>query len=83
MKIGNPSSPETKIGAVVSKVHLEKILSYIALAKEEGGEDIMWGKYNGGQGVGLWKPTVIEGLSHDCRVNQEEIFGAGSEYDAL
>lgn len=79
MKVGDPSLPETKMGAVVSKGHKEKILSYIALAKEEGGtilcggESItMPGELSGGYYIA---PTVIEGLSQGCRTNREEIFG--------
>ena len=37
LKIGHPKDAETNIGAIVSKSHFEKILSYIDLAKEEGG----------------------------------------------
>ena len=36
MKVGDPSLPETKMGAVVSKDHRDKILSYIEIAKEGG-----------------------------------------------
>ena len=35
-KVGDPGDPETKLGALISKEHMEKVLSYIALAKEEG-----------------------------------------------
>jgi len=40
MKIGDPLKEETKSGAVVSKQHFEKIMSYIRLAQEEGGGNI-------------------------------------------
>ena len=79
LTVGDPLLPATKIGAVVSKPHMEKVLSYIELAKEEGGTIIA-----GGQQVNLdgrckdgyfIQPTVIEGLKFDCRTNQEEIFG--------
>jgi aminomuconate-semialdehyde/2-hydroxymuconate-6-semialdehyde dehydrogenase len=78
MKVGNPMDPDTKVGAVVSKVHYEKILSYIDLAKEEGGIILAGG--HAVQPPGLengWyvQPTVIEGLDISCRTNQEEIFG--------
>lgn len=79
MKVGDPSLPETKMGAVVSAAHKEKILSYIALAKEEGGTILcggnqitMPGELSGGYYI---EPTVIEGLTQSCRTNQEEIFG--------
>ena len=78
-KVSFPSDPEAKLGAIVSEAHMEKILSYIALAKEEGGTVL-----TGGNRVHLpaphdqgyyIEPTIIEGLSYDCRTNQEEIFG--------
>ncbi len=43
LKIGDPLSESTNVGAVVSKQHLEKVLSYIELAKEEGGEILLGG----------------------------------------
>ncbi len=79
LKIGDPLDAETNIGAIVSKSHLEKILSYIDLAKEEGGNILLGGnrvKLDGRCENGYFiEPTIIENLAHDCRTNQEEIFG--------
>lgn len=78
MKVGDPMDPDTKVGAVVSKVHYEKILSYIDLAKEEGGQILAGGQAVHPQGLeNGWyvQPTIIEGLDIHCRTNQEEIFG--------
>jgi aminomuconate-semialdehyde/2-hydroxymuconate-6-semialdehyde dehydrogenase len=79
LKIGDPLDAETNIGAVVSKPHMEKILSYIELAKEEGGNILLGGnqvKLGGRCENGYFiEPTIIENLAHDCRTNQEEIFG--------
>jgi aminomuconate-semialdehyde/2-hydroxymuconate-6-semialdehyde dehydrogenase len=78
-KVSFPSDPEAKLGAIVSESHMEKILSYVELAKEEGGTVLTGGKRvylpaPHDQGYYL-EPTIIEGLSYDCRTNQEEIFG--------
>lgn len=78
LTIGDPLDANTKIGAIVSKPHYEKILYHIKLAKEEGGLIL-----TGGHSVSVegheqgWyiAPTIIENLSADCRTNQEEIFG--------
>ena len=79
LKIGDPLDAKTNIGAVVSQPHLEKILSYIKLAKEEGGNILHGGnqvKLDGRCENGYFiQPTIIENLAHDCRTNQEEIFG--------
>ena len=79
LQIGNPADEKTKIGAVVSLPHLEKILSYVELAKQEGGTILCGGqrkKMEGEFSDGYYlEPTVIEGLPFNCRTNQEEIFG--------
>ena len=78
LKVGNPLDVDTNIGAVVSKPHFNKIISYINLAKEEGGIILSGGKAiqpKGFEGGWYIEPTIIEGLSHTCRTNQEEIFG--------
>jgi len=78
LRVGLPQDPETQIGAVVSAAHCDKIMSYIELAQQEGGRIEC-----GGHRVTLASapdgyyiaPTVITGLTMDCRTNQEEIFG--------
>ncbi len=100
LKVGDPNDPATEVGAIVSKQHFEKILSYIDLANTEGGTILCGGKAvtaetqrtgdesePGAIATGFRvnsdrcknghfiEPTVIEGLSHNCRTNQEEIFG--------
>jgi aminomuconate-semialdehyde/2-hydroxymuconate-6-semialdehyde dehydrogenase len=79
LAVGAPFDSNTKIGAIVSEQHMEKILSYIELAKEEGGKilcggqrKILPGEFEKGYYI---EPTIIEGLDYNCRTNQEEIFG--------
>ena len=78
-KVSFPKDPKAHLGALVSKEHMEKVLSYINIAKEEGGTVLTGGHrvnleapYDKGYYVA---PTVIEGLDDQCRTNQEEIFG--------
>jgi aminomuconate-semialdehyde/2-hydroxymuconate-6-semialdehyde dehydrogenase len=79
LKVGNPLEASSEQGAVVSEAHLKKILHYIDLAKSEGGTVLCGGERVrlGGECADGWfmAPTVIEGLSPQCRTNQEEIFG--------
>ena len=79
LKIGDPLDNSTQHGALVSKPHMDKVLSYIELARQEGGRVLTGGKQttvNGRCQNGYFvEPTVIEGLDNDCRTNQEEIFG--------
>lgn len=77
--VGPPKNENTNIGAIVSKSHLEKVESYIALAQEEGGTILTGGarvQLEGEYANGYYlQPTIIEGLPYTCRTNQEEIFG--------
>lgn len=79
LKVGDPLDEGSNLGAIVSKQHFEKILYYIGLAEKEGGEILCGGKQVklSGRCEDGWfiEPTVIDGLTYDCRINREEIFG--------
>ena len=80
LRVGDPLEERTEQGAVVSRPHFEKILGYLKLAREEGGEFLLGGEAAPAPNARCkegWfvKPTVIAGLPPQCRTNQEEIFG--------
>ena len=78
MVAGDPLDPATKMGAVVSESHMNKILSCIERARDEGGTVLCGGNRvfpKGGENGFFVAPTVIEGLGPNCATNQEEIFG--------
>jgi aminomuconate-semialdehyde/2-hydroxymuconate-6-semialdehyde dehydrogenase len=80
LKVGDPLDPATEQGAIASKQHLAKIESYLELARAEGGTIVCGGKQpntiNARCKDGFFlEPTVITGLTCDCRTNREEIFG--------
>ncbi|CAJ0633861.1 182_t:CDS:10 [Entrophospora sp. SA101] len=78
--VGDPKDSRTQVGALVSKQHMEKVLGYIELAKQEGGVIECGGKrklMDDGELCGGYfvEPTVITNVKPSCRVAQEEIFG--------
>jgi|TARA_B110000305_G_scaffold46246_1_gene49200 aminomuconate-semialdehyde/2-hydroxymuconate-6-semialdehyde dehydrogenase len=79
LTVADPLSQTSRMGAIVSKDHFEKVLSYIELAREEGGTILAGGhavKLEGRCENGYFiAPTVFENLPIGCRTNQEEIFG--------
>lgn len=79
LTVGDPLEADSKQGAIVSKVHFDKIMRCIDTAKQEGGKILCGGravKPEGRCANGYFiEPTVIEGLGADCQTNQEEIFG--------
>ena len=75
---GDPFDTDTMIGAQASEEQYDKILSYISIAREEGGE-ILTGGERVGHGDALEtgfyiQPTLIKG-HNQMRSFQEEIFG--------
>lgn len=79
LTVGDPLEEHSRQGAVVSKLHYDKVLGCIELAKQEGGNILLGGnpvKLEGRCANGLFiEPTIIEGLGANCRTNMEEIFG--------
>lgn len=79
LTVGDPLDDNSRQGAVVSKMHFDKVMSCIELAKQEGGKILLGG--NAVKGTGrcengyFIEPTIIEGLGPNCRTNMEEIFG--------
>lgn len=80
LKVGDPLEEATQQGALVSEAHLDKVTSYVSLARHEGGQILCGGEPPGGlpercrEGYFL-SPTVIVDLPPACRTNREEIFG--------
>jgi aminomuconate-semialdehyde/2-hydroxymuconate-6-semialdehyde dehydrogenase len=76
---GDPLANATNTGALVSEAHMNKVLAYIDLARQEGGMIETGGSrvtISGRCAQGYFvEPTVITGLDCACRTNQEEIFG--------
>jgi aminomuconate-semialdehyde/2-hydroxymuconate-6-semialdehyde dehydrogenase len=80
LKVGDPLEASTDQGALISARHHAKVMSYIQLAKEEGGRTLCGGVTPSGlpdrcKSGYFIQPTVIVDLPADCRVNREEIFG--------
>ena len=75
---GNPLDTNTMVGAQASNDQLEKILSYMDIAHQEGAKVLTGGErlmLDGDLAGGFYvKPTVFEG-TNNMRIFQEEIFG--------
>lgn len=72
--VGDPLDKNTDIGAINSKMQLDKIESYLKVGKQEGGE--MYQSACRVPKQGYWcRPTIFTGVSQSSRVVQEEIFG--------
>lgn len=79
LKVGDPKDEKVFMGALVSRNHLEKVLSYVELAKVSGGRVLSQTSLTGlrdelKEGFYM-RPTVIADIPPGCRFEQEEVFG--------
>jgi acyl-CoA reductase-like NAD-dependent aldehyde dehydrogenase len=74
MIAGDPLDPATQLGPLASRAQLQKVLSYFAIARDEGLACVAGGKRLERQGYFV-APTVYRDVNADSRVAREEIFG--------
>jgi aminomuconate-semialdehyde/2-hydroxymuconate-6-semialdehyde dehydrogenase len=79
LALGWPTDAKTTMGPLISAEHRDKVLSYYALAREEGAKILAGGgvpRFGDARDQGFWvEPTVIAGLPDTARCIKEEIFG--------
>jgi aldehyde dehydrogenase (NAD+) len=77
-RLGDPMNSDTDIGPIATPPQFQKILDYIAIAKNEGAKCVLGGEQATGPGLdrGLFiKPTIFTGVNNRMRIAQEEVFG--------
>lgn len=74
MIAGDPLDPATQLGPLASRAQLEKVLSYFAIARDEGLHCIAGGQRLGRQGYFV-APTIYRDVPPESRIALEEIFG--------
>jgi len=73
---GDPMDPKTRLGAVVSKTQMEKVLGYVETGVREGATLVTGGRRQPVNGKGSFvQATVLAGVHNGMRVAREEIFG--------
>lgn len=77
--VGDPNEEQTFMGPLISKAHLDKVQSFIEMARKEKGKIVTGGEapslsapFNKGYYL---KPTIINDLTHCSEIHQTEIFG--------
>ena len=78
LRVGDPLSERTQMGPLVSAAHRESVERYVARGLADGGRLLSGGERPTGDGRErgcYYTPTIIEGLTNDRAICQEEIFG--------
>lgn len=78
IRLGNPQEPDTEMGPLTSQLHRDKVLSYVGVAREQGGEVLCGGQAPSARDLanGCYvEPTIVKTKNYKDRVAQEEVFG--------
>jgi betaine-aldehyde dehydrogenase len=82
MKVGDPSDPETHMGALISSAHLEKVLGFINSGVAEGAELVTGGrrlevdyKKRAIAAGNFMSPAIFKECKDSMAICREEIFG--------
>lgn len=74
IRLGDPLDPNTEMGPLTSRLHQQRVLDFVSVAKEQGGTILCGGKQPADLGGCFVEPTVVR-AEPDHRVAQEEVFG--------
>ena len=73
---GDPLDPETRMGAIVDRTQLDRVLGYIETGREEGAELHLGGQRVREESGGYFvEPTIFYDVDNGNRIAREEIFG--------
>jgi betaine-aldehyde dehydrogenase len=77
IRLGDPMDRDTKMGPLVTQEHQQKVLSYLAIGKQEGRLLVGGGKPSDQSlSRGFYvEPTIFADVDNRARIAQEEIFG--------
>jgi 5-carboxymethyl-2-hydroxymuconic-semialdehyde dehydrogenase len=79
IKVGHPLDAATEIGPLIHPRHVEKVLSYVSIARQAGATVAVGGdRADGGKGKAsgnFVEPTLYTHARNDMQIAQEEIFG--------
>ena len=75
LRVGDALDPQTQMGPLASQGQLEKTLSYVSIAKEQGGRCFGGGQLQLDKPGYYAAPALIADTTLDMRINNEEVFG--------
>lgn len=73
--VGDPLDPDTTMGSLVEEGHMEKVLSYIEKANQEGASCKLGGNRSEGRVGYFVDPTIFDDVKPSMTIAREEIFG--------
>ncbi|MDB6001864.1 MAG: putative aldehyde dehydrogenase [Rhizobacter sp.] len=78
IRLGNPLDASTEMGPLTSTLHRDRVLNYVDVAREQGGQVLAGGKGPDAPDLAAGcyvEPTIVKARHHADRIAQEEVFG--------
>ena len=74
--VGDPMDDATRVGPLITRAHMEKVLGYIEAGRAEGARAVVGGgRVREDSGGYFVAPTIFDGATNQMRIAREEIFG--------
>jgi gamma-glutamyl-gamma-aminobutyraldehyde dehydrogenase len=74
--VGDPQEPETRLGPMIERPHMDKVLDYISAGRSEGARVVTGGERTLTETGGYFvAPTIFDDVRNTMKIAREEIFG--------
>lgn len=77
-RLGDPMSPETDMGPLISAAHFDRVMGFVKEARDQGASCILGGEKSARNGLEagyFLEPTILGNITNDMRIAQDEVFG--------
>ncbi|MBZ9821891.1 aldehyde dehydrogenase family protein [Mesorhizobium sp. CA4] len=75
VRVGDPLDDRTKVGAMISADHMQKVAGYVTAAQTDGGTVFTGGARLASNAGQYLDPTIIRNVTEDMAIAREEVFG--------
>lgn len=72
---GDPRKPETQVGPLISRVHLERVKDFVQRAQEDGAKVVYGGRVSEDLGGLYFEPTLFIDMPQGSEILKREVFG--------
>lgn len=73
--LGDPRKPETQVGPLITRVHLERVKGFVQRAQQDGAKVVYGGRVSEEQGGLYFEPTLFVDIPQGAEILKREVFG--------
>jgi acyl-CoA reductase-like NAD-dependent aldehyde dehydrogenase len=75
LRLGDPRDPDTDVGPLITREHLERVEGFVARATEDGARLVLGGRVSPDLGGLYYEPTLFTDVRQEMEIVQKEVFG--------